>query len=79
MFTTYQFSKEYVSFNFKVSLPVANHLRKIKKGYGIRVAISTNQNILFYILFHANMSLSFSISWKYVLVVEFLEQIASCK
>lgn len=49
------------------------------KGYGIRVAISTNQNILFYILFHANMSLSFSISWKYVLVVEFLEQIASCK
>ena len=76
MFTTYQFSKEYVSFNFKVSLPVANQLRK---GYGIRVAISTNQNILFYILFHANMSLSFSISWKYVLVVEFLEQIASCK
>ena len=81
MFTTYQFSKEYVSFNFKVSLPVANQLRKsqIKKGYGIKVAISTNQNILFYILFHANMSLSFSISWKYVLVVEFLEQIASCK
>ena len=76
MFTTYQFSKEYVSFNFEVSLPVANQLRK---GYGIRVAISTNQNILFYILFHANMSLSFSISWKYVLVVEFLEQIASCK
>ena len=79
MFTTYQFSKAYVTFNFKVSLPVANQLRKIKKGYGIRVAISTNQNILFYISFHANMSLSFSISWKYVLVVEFLEQIASCK
>ena len=79
MFTTYQFSKAYVTFNFKVSLPVANRLRKIKEGFGIRVAISTDQNILFYISFHANMSLSFSISWKYVLVVEFLEQIASCK
>ena len=79
MFTTYKFSKEYVTFKFKVSLPVANQLRKIKKGFGIRVTISTDQNILFYISFHANMSLSFSISWKYVLVVEFLEQIASCK
>ena len=79
MFTTYQFSKAYVTFNFKVSLPVANRLRKIEEGFGIRVTISTDQNILFYILFHANMSLSFSISWKYVLVVEFLEQIASCK
>lgn len=79
MFTTYQFSKAYVTFNFKVSLPVANRLRKIEEGFGIRVAISTDQNILFYISFHANMSLSFSISWKYVLVVEFLEQIASCK
>ena len=79
MFTTYQFSKAYVTFNFKVSLPVANRLRKIEEGFGNRVAISTDQNILFYISFHANMSLSFSISWKYVLVVEFLEQIASCK
>ena len=79
MFTTYQFSKAYVTFDFKVSLPVANRLRKIEEGFGIRVAISTDQNILFYISFHANMSLSFSISWKYVLVVEFLEQIASCK
>ena len=73
MLTTYQFSKEYVSFNFKVSLPVANQLRKFS------VTISTNQNTLFYTLFHANMSLSFTISWKYVLLVEFLEQIASCK
>ena len=79
MLTTYQFCKEYVSFNFKVSLPVANQLRKIEKGYGISVTISTNQNTLFYTLFHANMSLSFTISWKYVLLVEFLEQIASCK
>ena len=79
MFTTYQFSKAYVTFNFKVSLPVANRLRKIEEGFGIRVTISTDQNILFYISFHANMSLSFFISWKYVLVVEFLEQIASCK
>ena len=79
MFTTYQFSKAYVTFNFKVSLPVANRLRKIEEGFGITVAISTDQNILFYISFHANMSLSFSISWNYVLVVEFLEQIASCK
>ena len=54
-------------------------MSKIEEGFGIRVAISTDQNILFYISFHANMSLSFSISWKYVLVVEFLEQIASCK
>ena len=81
MFTTYQFSKAYVTFNFKVSLPVANRLRKIQieEGFGIRVTISTDQNILFYISFHANMSLSFSISLNYVLVVEFLEQIASCK
>ena len=45
MFTTYQFSKAYVTFNFKVSLPVANRLRKIEEGFGNRVAISTDQNI----------------------------------